>query len=206
MSSARDNEVELRGRLSEAEAQALTIKLDEVAAYQETRDRIFVDYSVFIKGENVRERQRDVRIRTTNGQPEIIAKLGAWGANEQRQELSVLTRDTGFDHLAAVMAALNYTKGIYGHRVGRVYLYKDCEIVINKVENHSYYFEIEKMADEKGKDDALVDIQNVCRELQLQTFSKEEFYLYVEDLNKTSNGVYDANSAEPDYFAKKYGV
>jgi len=83
-------EVEIRGPLSQEQYQAVITYFEARGKKLDEKKRTFIDYSTFLEG-GVRERDKDIRVRVTNGVPEIIVKLGSWGGAEARKELSVLT-------------------------------------------------------------------------------------------------------------------
>ena len=199
-------EVEIRGLLTAEEYSKLKSFLDKEGEKTEEKDRILIDYSTFLPG-GVEERKKDIRLRVTNGVPEIVVKLGEWGGTEQRKELSVKTAPGTFDTLTEIFGALGYEKGVLAVRKSQVYMYKDIEFALVEVPGHSYYFEAEKMAHaNENADELLEEMQVVCKELGLTVFSKEEFFAYIQKLNKEANGIFDASMAEPDYFKKNYGL
>ena len=199
-------EVEIRGLLTAEEYSKLKSFLDKEGEKTEETDRILIDYSTFLPG-GVEERKKDIRLRVTNGVPEIVVKLGEWGGTEQRKELSVKTAPGTFDTLTEIFGALGYEKGVLAVRKSQVYMYKDIEFALVEVPGHSYYFEAEKMAHaNENADELLEEMQVVCKELGLTVFSKEEFFAYIQKLNKEANGIFDASMAEPDYFKKNYGL
>jgi len=199
-------EVEVRGLLSSEEYTRLKSFLDEHGKKTEEKERIFIDYSTFMPG-GVENRKKDIRIRVTNGTPEIVVKLGEWGGSEQRKELSVKTAPGTFDLLTEIFAALGFEKGILAERKSHVYEYKDTEFALVEVPGHSYYFEAEKMA-HAGEDaeELIKEMNSLCSELGLSVFSKEEFFSYIQKLNKEANGVFDALSAAPNYFRQNHGL
>lgn len=199
-------EVELRGPLSIEEYSTIKSFFDEHATKKEEKDRIFIDYSTFLPG-GVEERKKDIRIRVTNGVPEIVVKLGEWGGSEQRKELSVHTAPGTFDVLTEIFAALGYEKGILAVRKSHVYDYKDIEFALVEVPGHSYYFEAEKMAHVGENAEELIQEMNmVCAELGLTVFTKEDFFVYIQKLNAEANGVFDASEATPHFFREHYGL
>ncbi len=198
-------EVELRGPLTKQQAEKLDHILSEKGSYIRDTDRIFIDYSVFIEGEGIRERERDVRVRVTNGESEIIIKTGAAGSYEDRREYSVKTKNS-FDELVQTMAVLGFKKGICGRRLGKIYNYDNCEFVIYEVPNHSYYFEIDTMTNPNNKHDALNKLKILCDEFGLRTFTQAELHDYMELLNRDSNYIYDADAEPDNYFELRYGV
>ncbi len=199
-------EVELRGLLSADEYSMVKGFFDENAEKKEEKDRILIDYSTFLPG-GVEERKKDIRLRVTNGVPEIIVKLGEWGGSEQRKELSVKTAPGTFDILTEIFAALGYEKGVLAVRKSHVYDYKDIEFALVEVPGHSYYFEAEKMAHEGENAEELIQEMNmVCAELGLNVFTKEDFFAYIQKLNAEANGVFNAPEASPNFFKENYGL
>lgn len=198
-------EVELRGLLTSEQAEELSGFLLAKGRSKGEKHRVFVDYSTFMPG-GVRERNKDIRIRITNGQPEMIIKIGGWGGEEAREEISVFTRDTSFDVLARAMAELGYKKGICAERVSQVFDYKGVEFAIVQVPGHSYYFEVEKMVTMGNQAKALSDLHKLCDALKLECLDADGFFRYIETLNRQSNKVFDADKAPKDFFRATFGV
>ncbi|PIR56932.1 MAG: hypothetical protein COU72_03610, partial [Parcubacteria group bacterium CG10_big_fil_rev_8_21_14_0_10_41_35] len=116
-------EIELRGLLSKDQFNQLSDTFSHEAEFAQNKNRVLIDYSTFLEGQGIKERQKDIRLRSTNGQPEIIVKLGSWGGSEQREELSVLTHKDSFDTLVKIFNALGYNKGVLCVRNSAVYNY-----------------------------------------------------------------------------------
>lgn len=202
----KEFEVELRGRLQPDEAEALVMFLGENGTAKTEKRRVLIDYSTFLEG-GVRDRRKDIRIRNTNGKPEIIIKLGSWGNNESREEISIPTeQEVAFDQLAHAMNALGYSKGVLAVRNSKVYDYKGAEFAVVEVPGHSYYFEAEKVVSDGDQAQALDELSRLCKEMQLNIFEGNGFYEYIEELNKEANEVYDAVTAEPHFFEEKFGI
>ena len=202
----KDIEIEVRGALSPEEYAQTKAFFDANAKKKEEKDRVLIDYSTFLPG-GIADRKKDIRLRVTNGVPEIIVKLGAWGENEQRKELSVMAPDAGFDTLTEIFAALGYEKGMLCVRKSHVYEYKGIEFALVEVPGHSYYYEAEKMAHAGEDGEALLqEILAVCIELGLSVFAKDDFFAYVARLNAEANEVFDASIAPRGYFKDRFGV
>jgi predicted adenylyl cyclase CyaB len=200
-------EVELRGHLTAKQYNDLLHFFTQYATFVTKKERILIDYSVFLPDEGIRERQRDIRLRVTNGIPEIIVKLGSWGGDENRKELSVLAKKGEFDTLVQIFAALGFSKGIMAIRRSQVFQYKGIEFALVEVPNHSYYFEAEKMVGESD-DKAKVhrEIEQVVQELHLTPFTKENFYRYIELLNEEANELFDFTDYTDGYFRKRFSL
>ena len=183
-------EVEHSGPLTNEQAKELMAFFDEHGEKVTTKHRVLIDYSTFL-GDGLKHRKKDIRLRITNGNPEIIVKLGDWTSSNHRKELSVLTEAGSFDTLVQIYAALGYKKGMLCERMTEVYNYDGIEFAIVEVPGHSFHFEAEIMADENGIEVAKNHIQKVCKELGLEIFTDEGYIKYIEKLNKEANEVFD---------------
>lgn len=200
-------EIELRGSISKKKVEELREFLSKNGEFIEKKKRLLIDYSTFLKEEGLENRKKDIRLRATNGIPEIIVKLGAWGGGEARKELGVKTEKGKFDELVQIYAALGYTKGIIAERNIEVYKYKNIEIALVEVPGHSYYFEGEKMAyANENEEDIKKDILDILEELGLKTWNDKEFFAYIRLLNKVANGVFDFKDYKEGYFKNKYNL
>jgi adenylate cyclase class IV len=199
-------EIELRGPLSKEDFKRLIEIFESEGKKKTEKDRVLIDYSTFLEG-GVENRKKDVRLRATNGIPEIIIKIGSWGENEQRKELSVFAKPGEFDKLVEIFAALGFGKGMLCVRKSKVYDYKDIEFALVEVPGHSYYYEAEKMASEKESGEEIIsEIKKVCENLKLDIFTKEQFFEYVNKLNGEANEVFDFSKYPNNYFKDKFGL
>src|SRR5680860_676159 len=103
----KDYEIELRGPLSKEQFNKLVILFDKEGKKIADKDRISIDYSTFLEG-GIKNRKKDIRVRVTNGIPEIIVKIGEWGGIDQRRELAVFTKPGEFDTLVEIFGTLGY--------------------------------------------------------------------------------------------------
>ncbi len=197
-------EIEVRGPLPAEKIEGLIGLLEKEGKKITDKDRVFIDYSTFLEG-GVEDRKKDIRLRSTNGIPEIIVKIGEWSGTEQRKELSFFGKPDQFDNLVEIFAALGFRKGMLCVRKSRVYEYKGIEFALVEVPNHSYYYEAEKMAgaDEDGEK-ITEEIQKVCSELGLEMFDKKSFFEYIHKLNDEANEVFDYAEYTPNYFKNRF--
>ncbi|MFA6963774.1 MAG: CYTH domain-containing protein [Patescibacteria group bacterium] len=195
-------EVEVRGMLPKEKVERLKTLFAKDGRLKESKKRLLIDYSSFIPGQELGDRDRDIRLRTTNGQPEIIVKLGNWGVDERREEISIKTEEGSFEELVKAFAAMNMRKGMMAIRESEVYDYKGIEFAIVTVPNHSYYFEAEKMSTEENSKQAYQEILEVCKDLGLEPFDQKGFLDYIDLLNKEANQVFDFEKYTPGYFDK----
>ncbi|HUX36017.1 MAG TPA: hypothetical protein VMV71_03230 [Candidatus Paceibacterota bacterium] len=199
-------EIEVRGPLSAEKRESLIALFEKEGRKITDKDRIFIDYSTFLEG-GVENRKKDIRLRVTNGIPEIIVKIGEWSGTEQRKELSFLGKEGEFDTLVEIFGTLGFRKGMMCERKSKVYEYKRIEFALVEVPEHSYYYEAEKMAgaDEDGEK-ITEEIKKVCEELGLGMFDKKSFFEYIHKLNDEANEIFDYSDYKPGYFKKRFGV
>lgn len=198
-------EVELRGPLSKDEFVRLNKLLKTKGSFKLNKERILIDYSIFISSEGLEGRTKDIRLRVTNKIPEIIVKIGKMGGIESRKEVSILVERGGFDKLVQAFAAIGLTKGMLCVRRSRVYMYKNIEFSLVEVPNHSFYFEAEKLiSSTKNKRQAQQYIKRVCKTLNLRLFNKKSFFLYIKKLNRETNEIFDFKKYKEDYFKDRF--
>ncbi len=199
-------EIEIRGPLLKEEFDNLVKFFENEGKKTSEKNRVLIDYSTFLEG-GVENRKKDIRLRVTNGIPEIIVKVGEWGGTEQRKELSAFTKSGEFDTLVEIFGELGFGKGMLCVRKSKVYEYKDIEFALVEVPGHSYYYEAEKMANKKEDSAELIkEIENVCKELGLNIFDKKQFFAYIDKLNKESNEIFDYKNYTSNYFKNRFGL
>ncbi len=187
-----DFEIELRGRMTDKKFKEIRDFLDKNGKFKAEKNRVFYDYSTFIPGEGLRGRTKDFRVRETNGQTEVILKLGNWQGSDRREELSVMTAKNSTETLLKIFGEMGFTKAIKGIRHTLAYDYKDIEIALVEVPGHSYYFEAEIVASPKSDHDEVHNrIKQILDELGLEMFSEEGFHEYIDQLNAESNEVFE---------------
>lgn len=203
---SKNIEIEIRGPLTKEKFDDLVRVFETRAKKTAEKDRVLIDYSTFLEG-GVENRNKDIRLRATNGIPEIIVKIGEWGGTEQRKELSAFTKQGEFDTLVEIFGELGFCKGMLCVRKSKVYEYKDIEFALVEVPGHSYYYEAEKMAHEKEDAEKIIEeIKNVCKDLNLEVFDKKQFFEYIDKLNKESNEIFEYKNYTPNYFKNRFDL
>ncbi len=199
-------EIEMRGPIDKAELETLRNELNGRATLKEVKNRVLIDYTTLLEGQDIENRSTDIRVRNTNGKSEIIVKTGKWGGSDIRDEFKVSTTDS-FDSLVQVMRLLGYTKGVLCVRNSEVYQLGEVEIALVEVPGHSYYFEAEiETEDEHDANELSKRIIEKISGLGLQIFSDEDFYAYIRELNENANTVFDTKDEPSDFFRKKFNV
>ena len=200
-------EIEVRGPLMQAQYENLAKKFNDEGTHKETKERVLIDYSSFLPGEEMETRGTDIRLRVTNKRPEIIVKLGSWGGNEQREELSVMAEQGSFDTLVKIFGVMGYRKGMLCVRKSKVYEYKGVEFTLVEIPGNHYTYEAEKLVTaDADKDAATVEIKNVCAELGLQVYSDQEFFDFVKKLNEEVNEIFEFEKYTDGYFKDRFNL
>lgn len=199
-------EVELRGKVDELVVKELKTRLGLAGLLKETKKRVLLDYTTFLKGETIEDRTTDIRVRNTNGTSEIVIKIGKWGGSDVRNEFKVQTSDS-FDSLVQVMSLLGYKKGILCVRNSEVYQLGEVEISVVEVPGHSYYFEAEIETNVETESEYLKEkILTILSSHNLIPFSDPEFYAYIKELNIHANGIFDSDTEPEDFFYTKFNI
>jgi predicted adenylyl cyclase CyaB len=202
----KDIEIEIRGPLLKKKLEELIRLFKKKGKKIAEKNRILIDYSTFLKGE-VKDREQDIRLRVTNGVPEIVVKIGKWSGVDQRRELSVLAKPGDFDTLVEIFAALGFKKGMLCVRKSKVYEYKGIEFALVEVPGHSYYYEAEKLANKKENFNSITkEIKSVCTDLGLKIFNPKQFFQYINQLNREANEVFNYTEYTPNYFEKRFNL
>ena len=205
---AKNIEVEIRGLITNEQYYDLGKFLSENGKFLHAKERVAICYPDPETGSLVEECKTDIRVRTTNGIPEIIIKQGEWGnSNESRRELSLIGQKGEFDKMVIMLSALGHKKGVLVIRKGAVYEYKGIEFSLVEVPSHSYYFEAEIMVENKAEQEAAIKkISEVCEELGLKQLSQEDFFAYINRLNAEANEIFDFENYIEGYFSKRFGI
>lgn len=202
----RSIEVEVRGPLAKNEFFRVKKFLAKHGEFKLKKNRVLIDYSTFIKGQRLNARNKDIRLRMTNGIPEIIVKLGSWGSKECREEISVCAPNNSFDDLVRIFGNIGLEKGMLGVRNSWVYEYMGVELALVEVPNHSYYFEAEIMSHPDGVAVAQEKLTKVVKGLGLSVWNAEQFFTYIKTLNKEVNKVFDFREYCTGDFSKRSKV
>ncbi len=203
---AKTIEVEVRGTLARNEFLRVKKFLTTNGKFKLKKERVLIDYSTFIKGQKLNARNKDIRLRVTNGVPEIIVKLGSWGSKESREEISVCTPNNSFDDLVRIFGSIGLEKGMLCVRNSWVYEYKGVELALVEVPNHSYYFEAEIMSHSDEVAVAQKKLDEVVKGLDLSVWDASQFFAYIKTLNKEVNIVFDFRKYHVGDFSRRFKI
>lgn len=175
------HEVELRGPLHRSRYDGLLrfLRKNGKSLEHRTRTNYLFDH---------KNKQVDLRVRSTNDDIEMVLKLGHVGAH-RRKEISFRLGKIKLEDALDFLYHLSYRKGWTGVRISDIFKYMGFEFAVVSVpgrgEYHTYYFEIE------GKARAAADVPKVkkrmlrlLKRMDLRTFSKKEYDNYLIGMNK----------------------
>ncbi|MBI4836305.1 MAG: hypothetical protein HY817_03515 [Candidatus Abawacabacteria bacterium] len=199
-------EIEVRGPLTKEKFQKLNNFFHTNAIFKGKSRRLSVCYTILRSEDKDMASDLDIRARITDGEPELVIKVGKWRGSDIRKEVAVQIKRGEFSNLIAVCATLGYTEAIVSESITSKYEYKGVEFSLVDKAGHSYFFEAEILADEGGdKETVQKSIQNLCQELNLSLFSDEQFFDYIKLLNKEANIHFDWHQDGENFFRDKYG-
>jgi len=174
-------EIELRGPVSKKEYDKLLIFLKRNGKFIEHRNR--VNYLF-----NHKNKQVDVRVRDTNGDIEMVMKLGHIGAHK-RKEISFKLGKVKVKDALDFLNHLGYRTGLIAVRISDIFMYCGVEFAVVSVPGrkswHTYYFEMEMQADTASEiKKAKEYMAKLAGKLGLRFFGKREYEDYIVEMNE----------------------
>ena len=201
-------EVEVRGKIP-GDFAALLARFRKIALFTEEKNRLSLLYFThpFSFDNDVRdlkEEKIDLRLRITNKRPELILKYGSWGGTDHRQEISIPVPLEKFADAVELLRLIGWTKCFALAAKTFVFTYKQVEFSLVHMKGANY-FEAEMLTDNTSAIPAVREtIIALCKELQLELFTEEEFYDLVNHLNMTSAEQLDLEKTSFRAIQEKY--
>ncbi len=165
-------------------------------------ERFLLDYSTYLEG--IEHRTRDIRARSTNGNREIIAKMGDF-SSASRAEASAFVDVPSLRELLTLMAFLGFTKAVAAVRRIRRYQVDQFEVALQEVLNwndldqvHSRFIEVERLVTESQQTAAEAEIRRWLSEAGLTPIPGAAWKEYVRTLNAEANGIFDYENPDWD--------
>jgi predicted adenylyl cyclase CyaB len=182
-------EVEIRGRLPDAQFESFRTLMQEKGELLETQDREMIllrGYPGYSKDPNARD--TDIRLRATNGVCEVMVKHKTSDNNVARSEISLPLACTDLTVPKEVFKALGYSEGLWMHRKKEVYQYKGIEWSIVDVPEGLRYFEAEIEAHEGDDTEAIhKNLLEEAEKLGLSALNPEEMRDFIFELDAKVN-------------------
>ncbi len=201
-------EVEHRGRLTAEKFNDLTKLFSKKAKFISVKKRFSIVYSNNIEKKSVREDKDnpiDLKLRVTNGQPEIALKYGKWSGKDARREFGFHIASEQYENYIEFLKILGYDQAVLMANTKYDYRYHDVEFSLVEVPDWGYYFEAEMLVEENQKKAAEKKIDAEVEALGLKVFSEEEFYDLLDELNNRPGVKIDLSKVETSDLKKKYG-
>ncbi|MBU0975686.1 MAG: hypothetical protein ABIE03_00750 [Patescibacteria group bacterium] len=194
-------ELEIRGELNKKQYSKLLRYLHTTGKFIKQFQR-FQMLFFKIRSEDLKSHKHlknDLRIRIENGACSITLKHGYWQTPSGREEYIIPFEQEYLPDVAKMLYRLGHRFGKIMLQNTRIFRYKDIEWAIVKVPHTNskyvkYYWEAEKEVSRKDESKALEILNKAAEELELTTFSKKEFILFLERLNKMPGRSFDFHS------------
>ena len=192
-----NQEVEYIGELSEKQHNMLKSELGKPI---KTKRRISFMYfkngipSEFSQAEDDRV---DLRLRITNGEPELILKQGSFTASHSRKETSIHFKLSEIQTYIDLLAGLGWKIVVaYGAETS-VYTYNGMEFSLIKIKDYGYNFEAEILTSEDKVAEAKQKIETELSKLELKPFHEQE-------LNKQCNAINNKKELQFDFSKQSF--
>lgn len=198
-------EVEHRGRLTTEKYNELLKFFEKNGRSSGIKKRFSIIYATSKK--TVREDKDnpiDLKLRITNGQPEIALKYGKWSGNDARKEFGFHIDPDQYDDFLEFLNILGYNKAVIMANTKQDYIYHGVEFSLVEVPGWGHYFEAEILIDDDKIDDANKKIDAEIKLLGLKVLSEEDFYDLLDELNNRPGCRVDLDKKSIDKLKKKY--
>jgi len=174
-------EIELRGSLDKIQKEKLeNILINRGKLIKEYKRTQWCFFNKALKN-------KDLRIKNTNGNWEISLKVGDL-AKTSRKEISLSFLESDKKQAFNLLKFLGYNNGIIAVRSAKIYEYRGVEWAIVRATDDINYFEAEKLVKNK-KDSRLAEeeIRAICLELGLKIFNIKEYREFIKYLGQKVN-------------------
>lgn len=183
-------EVEVRGRLTEEQYEALKKSLHEKGEFLQHLERdmyLLRDYPGY--GEATAAgfigRKTDIRLRNTNGDCELMVKHKV---AQGREEISLKFRDNDLETAKRAMKALGFKKAVKMERIMDQYRYNDIDWQIVATPKGLWYWEAEQAAQREDEVQAIHEhLVAEAQVLGLKVMDEKELEEFIHILDTEVN-------------------
>lgn len=168
---AKNIEVEVRSFIDETQYQNLIAHFKKEAQFLGEDEQVTYYFDC----------PEDLRIQKNANYSKVWLKKGKLH-DDHREEIEVRYAKDDFEKMEQLFLALNYKPQIKWFRKRHSFKWAclpkgtgEIEVAIDHTKGYGYIIELEKMSDEAGKDEALVELKEKLNELGIPPTSKEEF-------------------------------
>ncbi len=168
-------EIEFRGPLTKNKFQELFKFFRKKTRFaRKTKRKTFVFFT--------NDKTLDLKVRTTDGVSEIVAKKGFWGARK-REEIILPIKTDLIKAAQKFLALLGYKKGIIAIRETYIFKYKNIEFSLVKCPKNYYFYEAEFIGNKAIKNPEK-HVKKILESLGLKVWSEKEVYDFLMWGNK----------------------
>ena len=182
-------EIEIRGPLKKAEFLNLKKFMEKNGEFLREGDRFSLMYFRDYIPKNlleIEDEKIDLRLRVTNKKAELTMKYGHFEGNNTRKEFSFFLPLNKFDEMTEFLRHLGWKIGVINATKTYVYDYNGVEFSLGEIKGFGYYYEAEILTESEEKVDKFKKkILDVCKELNLRQYKKEEFNKQCNEINNT---------------------
>lgn len=193
-------EVEFTGKISKEQFDSLKNKFQQVGKLKKNKKRISFMYfknSVPEKYSAAEDDEVDLRMRITNGEPEIIVKQGKFTASHSRKETSIFFKSSEIKKYVDFLMALGWKCGVIYAAETQAYEYKGIELSLVEIIDYGYNFEAEILTEESKVESAKKKINEELKILGLKSFDKDE-------LDKQCNAINNKKELQFDFSKQSF--
>ena len=198
-------EVEHRGRLSQERFLELKEYFSKNAKFIGRKKRfsiIYVTSEDFVR--EVKDDPVDLKLRITNGKPEVALKYGKWSGKDARREFEFKIEKEQFIDFAEFLKILGYKKAVLMANTKYDYLYKGTTLSLVEVPDWGHYFEAEILVDENKIVSADQKVEKILSHLKLKVLNEEEFFELLDEFNNRPGYKVDLEKVKISELLKKY--
>ena len=163
-------EIEFRGPLTKNEFQKLLNFFKKEAKFVKRMKR-----KTFVF-EN-KDKTLDLKVRTTDGIPEIVLKKGFMGA-VRREEIILQLKTDSIKEAVRLFSLLGHNKGIIAIRDNYIFNYKNIEFALVKCPGGYCFYEAELINNKRIKNPEK-HIKEILKSLNLKAWSEKEVYNFM---------------------------
>ncbi|MFH1589411.1 MAG: CYTH domain-containing protein [archaeon] len=118
--------------------------------------------------------EEDLRMQKNNFGAKIWMKKGVI-LDEQREEFEVNIKKEDFETTGKIFSVLGYNVQIKWFRKRNAFKWQGLEVMVDYSKGFGYVLELEKMSDEKNKEENLRLLKQKMKELDIEITPREEF-------------------------------
>ena len=179
-------EVEIRGPLTKQKFIQMKQYLSQKAKFIKNYKRLSLMYFSKKIPKNVNQIKNekiDLRIRITDGHPELMLKYGNWSGSDIREESAINIQKNQLRIAIKVLKYLGWHIVVAYGTVSYIYFYKNIEFKLVEIKDYGFFYEAEILTNKMNTEKAMKNIQHVINTMGLKEFKTGEFEKQCNDIN-----------------------